>query len=124
MDELSAKRFVRSLRYAMEVLANDAKCYRYEHTPEYLEVKEDLKFAIRMLEEGEGFAGALTYKNAKQIPMFIALDMARKAKTDEERNFFAYVSDMNMQRAQRKVIQEEQERFIREQQHGQGPKRG
>ena len=121
MDDLSAKRFVRSLRYAMEVLAKDAKCYRYEHEPEYLEVKEDLKFAIRMLEEGAAFAGALTYKNAKHIPIFVALDMARKAKSDEERNYFAYVSDMNMQRAQQKVIREEHERFIREQQHG--PKR-
>lgn len=33
-----------------------------------------------------------------------ALQMVRNAKSDEERNFFAYIADMNLQRAQWEYI--------------------
>lgn len=100
MDSTSAKRFVKALRYAEETLVGDAKCYCYTHEPEYQEVHEALKFAIRMLEQGEQFAGKLLYKNARQITPGHALELTRQAKSDEERNFFAYIGDMNLQRAQ------------------------
>lgn len=100
MDSTSAKRFVKALRYAEETLVEDAKCYCYTHEPEYQEVHEALKFAIRMLEQGEEFAGKLLYKNAQKIAPAYALGLIRQAKSDEERNFFAYICDMNTQRAQ------------------------
>jgi len=103
-DSVNIKRFVRSLRYAMESLAGEAKCYRYEHDPEYTEIKEDLKFCLRELEEGEEFAGKLLFKNARNISHPTALNLIRQAKTEEERNFWAYVADMNMQRCQKEVI--------------------
>lgn len=104
MDELSGKRFVKALRYAEETIVGDAKCYGYSSEPEYQEIHEAIKFAIRMLEEGEWFAGKLLYKNARQLTWSHALELARKAKSDEERNFFAYIADMNLRREQQKHI--------------------
>ena len=100
MDSTTAKRFVKALRYAEETLVGDAKCYCYSNEPEYQEVHEALKFAIRMLEQGEEFAGKLLYKNAQKIAPAYALGLIRQAKSDEERNFFAYICDMNTQQAQ------------------------
>ena len=36
---------------------------------------------------------------------FLALQLAREAESDEERNFYGRISDMNLQRAQRLVIE-------------------
>ena len=66
MNELSRKRFVRALRYAQETLAGDARCYCYEHELDYLAVKEDLKYAIRLLEEGEEVAARLLRRKLNQ----------------------------------------------------------
>lgn len=73
MNDLSRKRFVRSLRAAQESLARDAFCFRYDHDPDYLAVKEDLKFAIRLLEEGEDVAVRLLRRKLKQE--FAGLDL-------------------------------------------------
>lgn len=108
MDGTTAKRFVRALRAAQELLAGEAKCYRYENELEYMEMKEDLKFAIRMLEDGTEFAGKLLYKNAQKVRPGDALELARHAKSEEERNFFAYLSDMNLQRAQQAYVRSKQ----------------
>ena len=94
-NSVNLKRFVKSIRYAMEVLAGDAKCYRYEHDPEYLELKENLKFCLRELEEGEEFAGKLLFKNARRIAPSTAEAMAARAKTEEERQFFLSIAQMN-----------------------------
>ena len=40
------------------------------------------------------------YQIARSIPPFEALDMARHAGTAEERNFYAFIANMNLQRAQ------------------------
>ena len=48
------------------------------------------------------------YLTARSIPPGAALQMALQAETDEERNFFAYIADMNLQRAQWEEIQAEQ----------------
>ena len=101
MDSTSKKRFIKALRHAEEMLVGDAKCYCYSHEPEYQEVHEALKFTIRTLERGDGFAGKLLYKNARRIAYTNALELARKAKSEEERNFFAFIADMNLQREQR-----------------------
>lgn len=45
------------------------------------------------------------YQTAREIPPGVALEMVRRAESDEERNFFAFISDMNLQREQRKVIE-------------------
>ena len=45
------------------------------------------------------------YQTARAIPSGYALNMVRQAKTDEERNFYAYICDMNIQREQRKAIE-------------------
>lgn len=47
------------------------------------------------------------YKTASNVLPGEALQMARNTDTDEERNFFAYISDMNLQRAQWKYIDDE-----------------
>lgn len=113
MNKLSAKRFVRTLRAAQELLEREAKCYCYENDKEYLEVKENIKFSIRMLEESEIFAGKLLYKNARNISYTTGLSLARKAKTDEEQKFFTYVADMNLQHEQQAYILEEPKLYKR-----------
>ena len=45
------------------------------------------------------------YEIAKEINHGEALKMARQAKTAEERKFYAFISDMNLQRAQKKAIE-------------------
>ena len=47
------------------------------------------------------------YEMARAVLPGEALQMARNANTDEERNFFAYIADMNLQRAQWKYIDDE-----------------
>ena len=98
MDSISAKRFVKALRYAEETLVTDARRYCYSHDPEYQEVHETLKFAIRMLEQGESFAGKLLYKQAWQISSKVAYALAEKAKADEERRFYEFIGNMNSQK--------------------------
>lgn len=95
MDNTSAKRFVKALRYAEETLVGDAKCYCYSHEPEYQELHEALKFAIRMLEKGDAFAGKLLYQNAQKITSRTAYELAEKAKSDEEHRFYAFLDEQN-----------------------------
>ena len=45
------------------------------------------------------------YETAKSLGHANALDFARKAESEEERKFFAYIADMNLQREQRKAIE-------------------
>lgn len=45
------------------------------------------------------------YQVAREIPPGVALEAARQAESDEERNFYAFISDMNLQREQKKVIE-------------------
>lgn len=45
------------------------------------------------------------YHTAQKIAPGNALDYIRNAKTDEERNFYAYIADMNLQREQKKAIE-------------------
>ena len=44
------------------------------------------------------------YETARAVLPGEALQMARNADTDEERNFFAYIADMNLQRVQWEYI--------------------
>ena len=44
------------------------------------------------------------YETAMAVLPGEALQMVRNAKSDEERNFFAYIADMNLQRAQWEYI--------------------
>ncbi len=50
------------------------------------------------------------YETARGMLPGEALQMARNADTDEERNFFAYISDMNLQRAQWEYINSSQDK--------------
>lgn len=45
------------------------------------------------------------YQTACSIPPGVALEMVRRAESNEERNFFAFIADMNLQREQKKVIE-------------------
>ena len=45
------------------------------------------------------------YDSAKKIGYANALGLARQAENDEERNFFAFIADMNLQREQKKAIE-------------------
>lgn len=47
------------------------------------------------------------YQEARRISPGEALEMARRAESDEERNFYAFISDMNLQRQQREYIQDD-----------------
>lgn len=96
MDKLSARRFVKALRAAQELLISEARCFRYDNDREYQEIVEDLKFAIRMLEDGEELAGKLLYKNATKIPYMKALDMAQTARDPDEHMFFLYLAEQNV----------------------------
>ncbi len=48
------------------------------------------------------------YETAHSIPPGVALEAARQGENDEERNFYAYISDMNLQRAQWDYIESSQ----------------
>lgn len=109
MDSTSAKRFTRSLRHAEDTIVGSAKCFCYTNEPEYQEIHEDIKLMIRLMEAGDSVpAGKLLYKNARKIAYTDALELARRAKTEEERNFYAYIADMNLQRAQWEHIRNEE----------------
>lgn len=98
MDSASAKRFVKSLRYAEEIIVGDAKCFCYTHEQEYQEIHEDLKLMIRLLEDGSHVqAGKLMYKRARQISPAAAYALAEKAKTEEEHRFYSFIGGMNNQ---------------------------
>lgn len=45
------------------------------------------------------------YHDAKNLGHASALGLARQAESDEERNFFAFIADMNLQREQKKAIE-------------------
>lgn len=55
------------------------------------------------------------YQIARSIPPFDALDMARNAVSDEERNFYAFICDMNLQRAQWEYIRNEEPKLYEKQ---------
>lgn len=46
-------------------------------------------------------AGLDIYLAARQLNYLPALNLARQACSEEERNFFTYIADMNLQREQR-----------------------
>lgn len=98
--DINIKRFVRALRGALESLSGDARCYGYRNDPSYLEVAEDLRYAIQMVEQGEEFAGKLLYKNVRNIAPNTALRMAARSKQEPERQFFISVAEMNEARIQ------------------------
>ena len=47
------------------------------------------------------------YETARRIDHAIALNMIREAESEEERNFWSYIADMNLQRAQKAAIERE-----------------
>ena len=49
-------------------------------------------------------AGQELYETARRIDHATALNMIREADNEEERNFWAYIADMNLQRAQRAAL--------------------
>lgn len=51
------------------------------------------------------------YLQARSIPPGTALQMALLAESDEERNFFAYIADMNLQRLQWEAIRAEENKI-------------
>lgn len=55
------------------------------------------------------------YQIARSIPPFEALDMARHAESDEERNFYMFICDMNSQRAQWEYIRNEEPKLYEKQ---------
>jgi len=48
------------------------------------------------------------YETVKTVLPGEALEMVRHAESNEERNFFAYIADMNLQRAQWEHIKSEE----------------
>lgn len=50
------------------------------------------------------------YETAKAVLPGEALQMVKKAENDEECNFYAYIADMNLQRAQWEYINSSQNR--------------
>lgn len=98
--DINIKRFVRALHSALEGLAGDAHCFGYRNDPSYLELKEDLQYTLRMVKQGEEFAGRLLYKNIQNISPNTALKIAARAKTEYERLFYIAVAEMNETRIQ------------------------
>ena len=47
------------------------------------------------------------YEQAREISHSDALNLIRQAQSEEERNFWAYIADMNLQRAQQQLIAQE-----------------
>ena len=101
MDSTTAKRFVRALRHAEDTFVCSAKCFCYTTEPEYLDIHEDIKIVIRLLEEGSHVpAGKLLYKRARQISPKAAYELAAKAKSEEEQRFYQFIGDMNSKKGE------------------------
>ena len=98
--DATSKRFIRALHSALEGLAGEAMCYCYRNDPSYLEVKRDLQYALRMVEQGEEFAGKFLYKNIRNMAPNTSLKIAARAKDEQERLFFIAVAQMNEARIQ------------------------
>lgn len=45
------------------------------------------------------------YEKARNIPYGVALNLAREARSEEERSFWIRIGDMNLQRIQKEVIE-------------------
>lgn len=45
------------------------------------------------------------YETAKQVPPSKAMRLVQQATSDEERRFYGFIAEMNLQRAQKEVIQ-------------------
>ena len=99
--DVNSRRFLHALQSALEGLAGSALCYGYRNDPDYLAVKEDLQYALRMVEQGEEFAGRLLFKNVQNIAPNTALKLAARAKTEQERQFYLSVAEMNEARIQK-----------------------
>ena len=99
-NDATSKRFIRALHSALEGLAGEAMCYCYRNDPSYQELKSDLQYALRMVEQGEEFAGKLLYKNIRNMAPNTALKIAARAKDEQERLFFITVAQMNEARIQ------------------------
>ena len=96
MDSTTAKRFVRALRHAEDTIVCSAKCFCYTTEPEYLDIHEDIKMVIRLLEEGSHVpAGKLLYKRARQISPKAAYELAA-----EEQRFYQFIGDMNSKKGE------------------------
>lgn len=50
-NDVNRKRFVRSIRWALETLAREAHCYGWRDDPEYLEIKKYLESQLEQLQE-------------------------------------------------------------------------
>ena len=99
--DVNSRRFLHALQSALEGLAGSALCYGYRNDPDYLAVKEDLQHALRMVGQGEEFAGRLLFKNVQNIAPNTALKLAARAKTAQERQFYLSVAEMNEARIQK-----------------------
>ena len=53
------------------------------------------------------FVGLNIYLAARRLGYLPALELARQACSEEERNLFAYIADMNLQREQQAYIRNE-----------------
>lgn len=50
-NDINHPRFVRSIRWALETLAQEAHCYGWRDDPDYLELKEYLEKQMERLQE-------------------------------------------------------------------------
>ena len=61
-----------------------------------------MKVKVRKVSASDlALAGLNLYLAARQLNYLPALNLARQACSEEERNFFTYIADMNLQREQR-----------------------
>lgn len=70
-------------------------------------VEAKLEALLRSPEGQWALAAGSIYLHARCLGYLPALNMARCAATTEERNFFTYVADMNLQREQQAYIRNE-----------------
>ncbi len=112
-----ARHFKQALTELLAKLDEDATLYGYGREPEYLEIfnsiaklRKDLQEQCKPFEINDYMPFdkerlSEFYDFATKIGHADGLTMARQAKTAEERNFFAFVADMNLQREQKKAIE-------------------
>lgn len=106
MAVVNARRFGAAIRKAMATLEQDAGCYSLTREPYYADVQNFLGQMANRLEatnlqcSWQAQQLRQAYQDAQQIDCFVALQMAREATSEEERDFYAFVSNMNLQRAQ------------------------
>lgn len=105
MDDIEKVKLKAALSEMLDNLADQAKDEGF-YGPEFLQYYDELALFVKGMKQDieDKQLNLARLKQAYQVARTVdfgnALQMAREAPSEEERNFFAFIANMNLQRAQ------------------------